>query len=339
MKTMSKKARQESNYDSSALEVLSGLEPVRKRPGMYTDTSSPNHLALEVIDNSVDEAVIGKARFISVRLMRDGSLSVKDDGRGMPVDIHPVYGEPGVEIILSRLHSGAKFSDKNYKFSGGLHGVGVSVVNALSSWLKAEVWRNGRKYEMEFADGVKKTELKSSEIKAKSVQRKTGACLSFIPNPKYFDSPQFSVSYLRHSLRAKAVLCRGLRTELIVEGEGKPEKFQWSYEKGISEYMNEELKETNIFPQQPLEFAINDEEKDLHWAVVWDMEGRQRLAESYVNLIPTLLGGSHVNNFRSGLYEGIKEFLRIRQSHAEGYSHNGGRCVDELQLCFSFEDR
>lgn len=307
---MSKKAQQKGDYNSSALEVLSGLEPVRKRPGMYTDTSSPNHLAQEVIDNSVDEAIIGQARNICVRLRSDGSLSVEDDGRGMPVDIHPEYGEPGVELILSRLHSGAKFSAKNYKFSGGLHGVGVSVVNALSSKLKAEVWRNGRKYEMEFAEGEKQTELKDTNPDSKGTGRRTGTCISFTPNPQYFDSPQTSVNYLKHSLRAKAVLCQGLKTRLIVEGSDKQEKgdWKWLYRKGISEYIVRILAGTDTLPQGPIEFALEHSGRELHWAVVWDVGDAQKLAESYVNLIPTVLGGSHVNNFRTGLYEGVKEF-------------------------------
>jgi len=309
---MPSKPKPGQKYDSTALEVLSGLDPVRKRPGMYTDTTSPNHLAQEVIDNSVDEAIMGQAQEIIVEINQDGSLVVTDDGRGMPVDVHPQYGEPGVEIILTRLHSGAKFSDKSYKFSGGLHGVGVSVVNALSSHLKVEVRRDGKQYEMEFVQGEKKKDLTEKEMTAKD--KSSGTRIVFTPEPSYFDTTRFSESYLRHSLRAKAVLCRGLRTKLIVydnKGEKKEEK--WHYKDGINQYLLDVLKDANILPQRPIDFAMDSEDKQLSWGVVWDLDGSQSLAESYVNLIPTSLGGSHVNHFRTGLYEAMKEFCEYHK--------------------------
>lgn len=306
------KPKPQQEYDSSALEVLSGLEPVRKRPGMYTDTTSPNHLAQEVIDNSVDEALMGKAKEITVEINQDGSLAVTDDGRGMPVDVHPQYGEPGVEIILTRLHSGAKFSDKNYKFSGGLHGVGVSVVNALSSHLRVEVRRDGKQYEMEFVQGEKKQALTEKQMTDEN--RPTGTRIIFTPDARYFDSPRFSESYLKHSLRAKAVLCEGLRTRLVIhDGKGGSKEENWHYEGGIQQYLLDLLEGEDILPQQPITFAIDDKDKQLSWGVVWDLGGSQNLAEGYVNLIPTNLGGSHINHFRTGLYEGIKEFCEYHK--------------------------
>ena len=303
---MNPKAQQE--YDSSTLEVLTGLEPVRKRPGMYTDTTSPNHLAQEVIDNSVDEALMGQAQEISVQLNHDGSLVVTDNGRGMPVDIHPDYDEPGVELILTRLHSGAKFSDKNYRFSGGLHGVGVSVVNALSSYLKVEVWRDDKKFEMEFKQGEKRKDL--AEVEKGEDDLANGTRITFVPNPDYFDSPKFSETYLKHSLRAKAMLCQGLRTRLQVR-DGKPS--EWFYRDGMKQYISGTLREAELLPEQPIEFAIDNKENEFSWAVLWDLDGGQKLAESYVNLIPTLLGGSHINHFRTGLFEGMREFCDYRK--------------------------
>ena len=209
-----------ARYDASDIEVLAGLEPVRKRPGMYTDTSRPNHLAQEVVDNSVDEALAGHATAIEVTLHRDASLSVADDGRGMPVDVHPEEGVPGVELILTRLHAGAKFSERNYRFSGGLHGVGVSVVNALSSRLEVWVKRGGREYNMYFAGGEKRSELEPIDTVGR---RNTGTRLRFWPDPRYFDSPRFSVPRLEHTLRAKAVLCPGLRVVFREEATGERE--------------------------------------------------------------------------------------------------------------------
>ncbi|SET51945.1 MULTISPECIES: DNA topoisomerase IV subunit B [Marinobacter] len=297
----------QKTYNADSIEVLSGLDPVRKRPGMYTDTSRPNHLAQEVIDNSVDEALAGHARRMDVVLYADGSLSVEDDGRGMPVDIHKEEGLPGVELILSRLHAGGKFSQGNYNFSGGLHGVGVSVVNALSTHLEVAIKRDGNLYRMTFADGEKASELQVVDTVGK---RNTGTRLHFMPDPKYFDSPKFSVTRLRHNLRAKAVLCPGLTVTFTQEQTG--EKDEWYYEDGLRDYLRSELAQVEAVPLEPFtgRFAGNSEEVD--WAVQWLPEGGESVTESYVNLIPTVQGGTHVNGFRTGLLEAMREFCEFR---------------------------
>ena len=296
-----------SAYDAAAIEVLSGLEPVRKRPGMYTDTSRPNHLAQEVIDNSVDEAVAGHARQIDVTLFRDGSLQVRDDGRGMPVDLHPQQGIPGVEVILTKLHAGGKFSNKSYRFSGGLHGVGVSVVNALSSHLEVWVRRGGKEYNMAFADG----EVVSSLEEVGTVgQRNTGTTLRFWPEGRYFDTPKFSRRQLEHVLRAKAVLCPGLRVTFSDEASG--DKQAWQYDDGLKAYLLDELGGTAVLPEEPFVGAMAGIEEAADWAVVWLPEGGEAVTESYVNLIPTSQGGTHVNGLRSGLTEAVREFCEFR---------------------------
>ena len=294
-------------YNADSIEVLSGLDPVRKRPGMYTDTSRPNHLAQEVIDNSVDEALSGYARKIDVVLYKDGSLSVEDDGRGMPVDIHKEEGLPGVELILSRLHAGGKFSEGSYGFSGGLHGVGVSVVNALSTHLEVLIRRDGQLWRMTFASGDKASELQAIDTVGK---RNTGTRLHFMPDPKYFDSPKFSVSRLRHNLRAKAVLCPGLTVTFLQEQTG--EKDEWYYEDGLRDYLRSALADIEAIPLDPFtgRFAGNTEQVD--WAVQWLPEGGESVTESYVNLIPTAQGGTHVNGLRTGLLEAIREFCEFR---------------------------
>ena len=294
-------------YDSSAIEVLTGLEPVRKRPGMYTDTSRPNHLGQEVIDNSVDEAIVGHARRIDVTLYKDGSLEVSDDGRGMPVDKHAGEKLPGVEVILTRLHAGGKFSTKNYQFSGGLHGVGVSVVNALSKRLDVTVKRDSKQYHMGFANGERKTGLK---VIGKVGKQNTGTTIRFWPDPKYFDSPVFSVSRLRHVLRAKAVLCPGLRVSFKDEKSGTRE--EWQYENGLSAYLVDELKNAVMLPEEPFVGSLEGNEEAVDWAVVWLPDADELITESYVNLIPTAQGGTHVNGFRTGLTEAIREFCEFR---------------------------
>ncbi len=296
-----------NQYDASAIEVLSGLEPVRKRPGMYTDTTRPNHLAQEVIDNSVDEAIAGHARKVEVRLHKDGSLEVTDDGRGMPVDRHPKLKIPGVEVILTRLHAGGKFSDKNYTFSGGLHGVGVSVVNALSDHLEVRVRRGGKEYLMRFADGEKRSDL---QVVGKVGRNNTGTTVHFHPNPKYFDSPRFSVPRLKHVLRAKAVLCPGLRVRFFDEHTGEQE--EWFYEDGIRDYLVEALDGVPAVPEEPFTGRMEGHTEAAEWALVWLPEGGEAVTESYVNLIPTPLGGTHVNGLRAGLTEAIREFCEIR---------------------------
>ena len=296
-----------SAYDASAIEVLSGLEPVRKRPGMYTDTSRPNHLAQEVIDNSVDEAIAGYAKQIEVTLFKDGSVEVSDDGRGMPVDIHPEQGIPGVEVILTKLHAGGKFSNDSYRFSGGLHGVGVSVVNALSKHLEVWVKRGGAEYNIAFANGDKVSELEEVGRVGKA---NTGTRVKFWPDPVFFDSPKFSVRELRHLLRAKAVLCPGLLIRFFREGEAEHD--EWCYQDGLRDYLMDALAGSASLPEEPFvgNSSGNDEVAD--WALAWLPEGGEAVTESYVNLIPTPQGGTHVNGLRSGLTEAVREFCEFR---------------------------
>ncbi len=296
-----------STYDSASIEVLTGLDPVRKRPGMYTDTSRPNHLAQEVIDNSVDEAISGHAKQIMVTLFVDGSLEVQDDGRGMPVDLHAGEGAPGVEVILSRLHAGGKFSQKNYQFSGGLHGVGVSVVNALSRRLEVRVRRDGQEYRMVFEGGDKVSDL---EVIGSVGRRNTGTTLRFWPDAGYFDSPRFSLPRLRHVLRAKAVLCPGL--EVIFREEASGEETVWYYEDGLRDYLGGALADLSLLPEAPFTGSLQGRKEAAEWAVVWLPEGGEAVAESYVNLIPTTQGGTHVNGLRTGLTDAIREFCDFR---------------------------
>ncbi|HRX62524.1 MAG TPA: DNA topoisomerase IV subunit B [Candidatus Competibacter sp.] len=296
-----------TSYDASAIEVLSGLDPVRKRPGMYTDTTRPNHLAQEVIDNSVDEAIAGHASAVTVILHADGSLSVEDNGRGMPVDLHPEEGISGVELILTRLHAGGKFSDRNYRFSGGLHGVGVSVVNALSSHLEVWIKRGGKEYNMAFAGGDKVSDLE--EI-GPAPRRATGTTLRFWPDPRYFDSPKFSASRLKHVLRAKAVLCPGLKVAFTDEATG--EQVIWHYEDGFTDYLKEALGRVPLLPDPPFVGHVSGEREAIDWALAWLPEGGEPVAESYVNLIPTPQGGTHVNGLRGGLTDAVREFCEFR---------------------------
>jgi topoisomerase-4 subunit B len=296
-----------ATYDAAAIEVLSGLDPVRKRPGMYTDTSRPNHLAQEVIDNSVDEAIAGHASTVTVILYADGSLSVEDDGRGMPVDLHPDEGIPGVELILTRLHAGGKFSDRNYQFAGGLHGVGVSVVNALSSRLEVWVRRNGKEYQMIFAGGDKISEL---AVVGNAPRRVTGTTVRFWPDPRYFDSPKYSVPRLKHVLRAKAVLCPGLKVAFTDEATG--EQLLWHYQDGLTDYLREALGQAALLPDPPFVGQVSGKREAVDWALVWLPEGGEPVAESYVNLIPTPQGGTHVNGLRGGLTDAVREFCEFR---------------------------
>jgi topoisomerase-4 subunit B len=296
-----------SNYNAEDIEVLTGLDPVKKRPGMYTDTSRPNHLAQEVIDNSVDEALAGHARRVDVTLHKDGSLSVCDDGRGMPVDIHPEQGLPGVEVILSTLHAGGKFSNNNYQFSGGLHGVGVSVVNALSDRLDVTVKRGGKIHQILFSNGDKTSDLKVIDTCG---QRNTGTILRFWPNSEYFDSVKFSVSRLRHVLRAKAVLCSGLTMSFY--DENTSESLEWYYEDGLQDYLSDALQGWEVLPVEPFIGALSAENEAVDWAVQWLPDGGEVVQESYVNLIPTPQGGTHVNGLRTGLLEAMREFCEFR---------------------------
>ncbi len=294
-------------YDASAIEVLSGLEPVRKRPGMYTDTTRPNHLAQEVIDNSVDEAIAGQARKIDLKLYKDGSVEVSDDGRGMPVDIHPKQGIPGVEVILTKLHAGGKFSDKSYQFSGGLHGVGVSVVNALSKHLEVWVKRDGQEHNIAFSNGRKVSDL---EVVGKVGKLNTGTRVRFWPDPAYFDSAKFSVRQLRHILRAKAVLCPGLQIRFFQEGQSEHD--EWCYQDGLPDYLMDSLQGIVTLPQEPFVGTMASTLEAADWAVVWLPEGGDAVTESYVNLIPTSQGGTHVNGLRTGLTEAVREFCEFR---------------------------
>ena len=294
-------------YTASSIEVLSGLDPVRKRPGMYTDTTRPNHLAQEVIDNSVDEALAGHASMIEVTLHGDGSMTVLDDGRGMPTDIHPEHGVSGVELILSQLHAGGKFSNDNYQFSGGLHGVGVSVVNALSQVLEVTIWRDGQVHRIGFKDGYKALDLQVVESCAK---KKTGTSVRFLPDPKYFDSPRFSVPRLKHVLRAKAVLCPGLRIKF--NAPNAEDSAEWYYEDGLKDYLKVHSTGYEVLPAEPFVGSMAGSTEGVDWAVHWQPEGGELLQESYVNLIPTAQGGTHVNGFRSGLLDALREFCEFR---------------------------
>ena len=295
-------------YDAADIEVLSGLEPVRRRPGMYTDTTRPNHLAHEVVDNSVDEALAGHCKKIDVTVYKDGSVEVDDDGRGMPVDIHPKEKIPGVELILTRLHAGGKFNHKNYQYSGGLHGVGVSVVNALSKNLEVWIRRGGKEYNMSFAGGKKRGKL---EDVGKVGKANTGTTIRFWPDPQYFDSNKISISRLKHALRAKAVLCPGLKVRLTVE---KPkEKVEWCYSGGLEEYLVEEIASGELLPAEPFAGGMAGNTEAVDWALVWLADGGgQSVTESYVNLIPTPQGGTHVNGLRTGLTNAIREFADFR---------------------------
>ncbi|MBT3566012.1 MAG: DNA topoisomerase IV subunit B [Porticoccus sp.] len=296
-----------SNYTAEDIEVLTGLDPVRKRPGMYTDTTRPNHLAQEAIDNSVDEALAGHATKVMVTHHKDGSLSVLDDGRGMPVDIHPEQGLPGVEVILSTLHAGGKFSGKNYKFSGGLHGVGISVVNALSSRLEVTIKRDGNVYHMGFSGGNKSSEL---EVVDSCGRRNTGTLVHFYPDPQYFDSIKFSIARLKHVLRAKAVLCAGLEVNFSDESTGETDT--WLYADGLKDYLQGATKEWEAIPLEAFVGSSSTETAAVDWAVQWLPEGGDVIQESYVNLIPTVQGGTHVNGFRTGLLDAMREFCEFR---------------------------
>ena len=296
-----------NSYRAADIEVLSGLEPVRRRPGMYTDTTRPNHLAHEVIDNSVDEAIAGYAKKVQVTLYKDGSLEVADDGRGMPVDMHPQEKMPGVELILTKLHAGGKFNNKNYQFSGGLHGVGVSVVNALSKNLEVWIRRDGKEYNMSFAGGKRRGKL---DVVGKVGKANTGTTIRFWPDEKYFDSAAFSLSRLKHVLRAKAVLCPGLDVSLEVE---KPhETHRWQYTGGLEEYLKECLGAGEWLPAEMFSGHLTGKREALDWALVWRLDGEPAVTESYVNLIPTPQGGTHVNGLRGGLCEALREFCEFR---------------------------
>jgi topoisomerase-4 subunit B len=296
-----------SNYDASSIEVLTGLDPVKKRPGMYTDTENPNHLAQEVIDNSVDEAVSGYATQINVTLHKDNSLSVEDNGRGIPIDIHPKEGTPAVEVILTKLHAGGKFSNDSYQFAGGLHGVGISVVNALSKSIEVWIKRDAKHYYMKFKSSKKSKDLEEIATIGK---RNTGTLIKFVPDPQYFDTVKFSIKGLRHNLRSKAVLCPGL--EVTFNNEIDETQDRWIYKDGINNYLQASLDGLDCIPSTPFVISFKTKEEQLNCALTWTENTNNTIAESFVNLIPTIGGGTHVNGLRSGLTDALKEFCEFR---------------------------
>ena len=310
----------DKNYSAESLQVLSGLEPVRRRPGMYTDTTRPNHLVQEVVDNSVDEAIAGHAREIDVTLKKDGSVEVTDDGRGMPVDLHPQHKVSGVELILTRLHAGGKFDTENYNFSGGLHGVGVSVVNALSLWLEVEVRREGQIHKQRYEQGKPTGKLKPA---GEVGRRNTGTRILFMPDAGYFDSANISVPRLRHLLRAKAVLCSGLRVSLTVEAGNNVETETWHYEDGLKSYLANALAGAEAIPQEIILHSAEGNQEAVDFALQWIVDGGELVSESYVNLIPTVQGGTHVNGLRSGLSDALKEFCEFRDMLPRGVKLTG----------------
>jgi topoisomerase IV subunit B len=297
----------QSSYNATDIEILNGLEPVRRRPGMYTDTSRPNHLGQEVIDNSVDEALAGHAKHIQVTLYEDQSLEVIDDGRGMPVDIHPEEGVPAIELLLCRLHAGGKFSNKNYQFSGGLHGVGISVVNALSKRVEVTVNRNGQVHEIAFEQGDKVEDL---HVTGTCGRRNTGTRVRFWPDARFFDSAKFSVTRLTYLLKAKAVLCPGV--EIKFNDRVNKTQTRWYYEDGLTDYLMESVKGYTLLPETPFVGSYSGENEAVDWALLWLPEGGELLTESYVNLIPTVQGGTHVNGLRQGLIDAMREFCEFR---------------------------
>ena len=320
-----------NTYDSKAIEVLSGLDPVRKRPGMYTDTSCPNHLIQEVLDNAVDEAIAGHCSNIKIKLHKNGVIEVSDDGRGMPVDIHPDHKLSGVELILCKLHAGAKFSGDEYSFSGGLHGVGVSVVNALSESLQVNVKRDSKEHEMHFNNGNKKSDLK---IVGDVGIRNTGTKIQFKPNAKYFESIDVNNKQLKHLLKAKAVLCPGLTIDFL--DEKKKEKIKWFFEDGLKSYLEEASSETNLLLDESILTSKKSKEHEVEFVINWsDNPLKNKLDETYVNLIPTAQGGSHLNGFKSGLLDSMKEFCEIRKLLPKGLKLNADDVINNAIFVIS----
>ena len=320
-----------NTYDSKAIEVLSGLDPVRKRPGMYTDTSCPNHLIQEVLDNSVDEAIAGHCSNIKVKIHKDGKIQVSDDGRGMPVDIHPEHKVSGVELILCKLHAGAKFSGEEYNFSGGLHGVGVSVVNALSESLKVNIKRDSKEYEMHFNNGDKKKELKEiGDVGA----RNSGTTITFKPNQKYFESEEIKLKELKHVLKAKAVLCPGLTIDF--HHEKKSEKIKWFFEDGLKSYLEDSSEGLDLILNESIVSSKNSDTQEVDFVINWLSKiNKNKLDETYVNLIPTAQGGSHLNGFKSGLLEAMKEFCEIRSLLPKGLKINADDVINNATFVIS----
>jgi topoisomerase-4 subunit B len=322
-----------NRYVAADIEVLQGLEPVQRRPGMYTDTTRPNHLVQEVVDNSVDEAMSGHAKHIEVKLTADGWIEVSDDGRGMPVDIHPEHGVSGVELIMCRLHAGGKFSGKNYRYSGGLHGVGVSVVNALSQVVEVRIRREGQEYLISFAHGTPTSPL---TLVGPVGKRNTGTRVRFLPEPKYFDTPKIALPRLKHLLRAKAVLCPGLTITLIDEASGERE--QWCYADGLRDYLNGQLAGATVLPDRLYVGQHRKEGEEADWALGWLAEG-EVIQESYVNLIPTAQHGTHVNGLRSGVTEAVREFCEFRNLLPRGLKLAPEDVVDRMCFILSFKQQ
>ena len=313
-----------NTYDSKAIEVLSGLDPVKKRPGMYTDTSCPNHLIQEVLDNSVDEAISGHCTNIKIKIQKDGFINVSDDGRGMPVDIHPEHKLSGVELILCKLHAGAKFSGDEYNFSGGLHGVGVSVVNALSESLQVNIKRDSKEHEMRFSNGDKKNELK---VVGDVGLRNTGTSIKFKPNPEYFESDKIKINELKHLLKAKAVLCPGLTIDF--HDESKKEKIKWFYEDGLKSYLEDQSDGIDLILSESIVSSNSSKDQEVEFVINWTSKPhKNRLDETYVNLIPTAQGGSHLNGFKSGLLDALKEFCEYRSLLPKGLKINADDAIN-----------
>ena len=313
-----------NTYDSKAIEVLSGLDPVRKRPGMYTDTSCPNHLIQEVLDNSVDEAIAGHCSNIKIKIQKDGFVKVSDDGRGMPVDIHPEHKVSGVELILCKLHAGAKFSGEEYNFSGGLHGVGVSVVNALSESLQVNIKRDSKEHEMKFSNGDKKNDLK---VVGEVGLRNSGTTIKFKPNPDYFESDEIKIKELKHLLKAKAVLCPGLTIDF--HHEKKKEKIKWFFEDGLKSYLEEESEGIDLILEESIVSSKDSKTQEVEFVVNWSgRPPKNKLDETYVNLIPTAQGGSHLNGFKSGLLDALKEFCEYRSLLPKGLKLNADDVIN-----------
>ena len=281
---------------------------------MYTDTTSPNHLIQEVVDNSIDEALAGHCSSIKVTLAKDGIISVGDDGRGMPTDIHPEHKVSGVELIMCKLHAGAKFSGEDYNFSGGLHGVGVSVVNALSQKLLVEIKRSGKQFEMAFEGGDKKSELTEvGEVGA----RNSGTIINFLPDPQYFETITVNTDSLKHLLKAKAVLCPGLTIQYA--DEKKQEKISWTYENGLISYLSESSEGIDLLLEESISCSKLAKDNALDFVLNWSTQPVKNLmSESYVNLIPTAQGGSHLNGFKAGLLDAVKEFCEFRNLIPKG---------------------
>ena len=320
-----------NTYDSKAIEVLSGLDPVKKRPGMYTDTSCPNHLIQEVLDNSIDEAIAGHCSNIKIKIHKDGNIQIADDGRGMPVDIHPEHKVSGVELILCKLHAGAKFSGEEYNFSGGLHGVGVSVVNALSENLQVNIKRDSKDHEMLFNNGDKKNELK---IVGDVGIRNTGTTIKFKPNEKYFESVEIKVKELKHLLKAKAVLCPGLTIDFHYEK--KKEKIKWFYEDGLKSYLDDVSEGIDLILEESILSSKNSDTQEVEFVINWsEKPSKNKLEETYVNLIPTPQGGSHLNGFKSGLLESLKEFCEYRSLLPKGLKLNADDVISNAIFVIS----